>query len=229
MNKEHINEWNSAAMEYANSQQSSPFAKQNMEVVAERFHSLQDKKVLDLGCGFGNYTEYFSSIGADTIGCDGSVQMIKIAKEKYPKCSFSIVDIEKGFPFNENSFDMVFCNQVLMDIEEIDKTIAETARVLKKGGIFYCSIVHPAFYDAVWDGDSNFLDRKIISKYLSVYSFKNNFWGATTHFHRPISFYINKTAEHGFLLKELIEPSSYDNIMKSAQFPLFLFMEFLKA
>ncbi len=55
----------------------------------------------------------------------------------------------------------------------------------------------------------------------------NEFWG-TTHFHRPLSFYLNAAAKHGFTLKEICEPVFYDGVTKNNELPLFFFAEFIK-
>ena len=38
------------------------------------------ESVLDLGCGYGCYTDYFRTAGADVIGIDGSEKMIELAR-----------------------------------------------------------------------------------------------------------------------------------------------------
>ncbi len=224
-----IKKWNNSAQMYASMQEKSEFACANKRVVTERFTNSQDKMVLDLGCGYGWYTDFFYSIGADVIGCDGSEKMLELAKEKYPSCVFECLDIEKKLIYENNYFDMVFCNQVIMDIEDFEGLFEEVFRILKLDGIFYFSIVHPAFYDSLWKKDENgFGYAKIMTKYLSEYSFDNEFWGKTTHYHRTISKYINTATQKGFRLINLDEPVSYDGITKTNEFPLFLFAEFEK-
>lgn len=211
-----INQWNNAAENYTISQEQSEYADINKAVVCERFSQLSGEKVLDLGCGYGWYTEYFSSIGGKALGCDGSPKMIDIAKSKYPDCDFQIADIESTLPYEDSSFDMVFCNQVLMDVEDYGKAMSEAYRVLKKGGVFFFGIVHPAFYDCEWaENENGFKKAKVIERYLSQYSFNNEFWGTTTHYHRTISDYLNTALETGFYLKKLTEPVSYDGVNKS--------------
>lgn len=224
-----ISQWDNAAELYTQSQEISEFVESNKSVVFGRFNNMKGKRVLDLGCGYGLFTEYFRNIGADIIGIDGSKEMIRIAKERYPDCSFDIADIIKILPFENDSFDLVFCNQVLMDIENIEPVFMEVKRILKHDGIFYYSIVHPAFYDCHWlKNKKGYKYAKSIQSYIKPYQLKNEFWGETTHFHRPLSYYLNISAENGFILKHIEEPVSYDGINKNADLPLFLFVEYIK-
>ena len=116
-----------------------------------------------------------------------------------------------------------------MDIEQFDRAISEICRITKPSGTFYMSIVHPAFYDSQWGTDEHgFRKTKIMERYLTEYFFDNEYWGKTRHYHRSISFYINRIVGNGFRLVHMEEPESYDGVRKSKEFPLFLFMEFEK-
>lgn len=225
-----ISQWNRAAAKYTEDQECSEFVESNKRIVKARFEYFSGEKVLDLGCGYGVYADYFRSIGGDVIGVDGSEKMIEIARKRYPDIDFSIMDITAPFTFEKDQFDVVFSNQVFMDIENIDFVFSECRRILKTGGILYYSIVHPAFYDCYWLKDSNgYRYAKAMDKYIKTYQFKNEFWGETEHFHRPLSYYLNVAAKNGFVLKQTCEPSSYDGISKNSDLPLFFFAEYIKA
>lgn len=229
MSSENINLWDKAAKLYFLKQEKSEYVNANKETVKKRFPHLNGEKILDLGCGYGVYTDYFRSVGANSLGCDGSKRMISIARKNYPHSHFDQVNIDNGLPYADNSFDIVFCNQVLMDIENLNGTVNEIHRITKPCAIFYMSIVHPAFYDAVWREDEKGVFKyKVMERYLSEYNFNNEFWGTTIHYHRPLGKYINTILNCGFNLIELTEPSGYDGINKSKEFPLFLFAEFQK-
>lgn len=229
MNGEIIRQWNDAAQQYFLSQENSEFVQVNKSVIQHRFNKLTYDKVLDIGCGYGYYTDYFRTVGGNAIGCDGSEKMLSIAREHYPLCVFEYADIEQPLVYSDKEYDIVFCNQVLMDIENIDNIVQEIYRITKNNGIFYMSIVHPAFYDCEWEKDkTGFRKRKIMDRYLSEYNFYNEYWGKTKHFHRTISEYLNTIIRSGFTLVDLEEPKSYDGIKKSDEFPLFLFAEFKK-
>lgn len=223
-----IQQWDNAAAAFAEDQEMSEYAESNKAVIETRFRRLNGERVLDLGCGYGWYTDFFARIGANAVGVDGSERMIAIAREKYPSSEFTLADIEKPLPFDNGCFDIVFSNQVLMDIENADFVISECERVLKDGGVFYFSIVHPCFYGGNWLMDEKRrCYAKAIDRYINSYRLTNEFWG-TAHFHRPLAFYLNAAAKYGLSLKEICEPVSYDGISKNNDLPLFFFAEFIK-
>lgn len=223
-----IHQWDNTAATYVEDQERSEFAESNKAVIEARFRRLNGESVLDLGCGYGWYTDFFARIGANAVGIDGSEKMIGIARERYPNLKFTLSDIEKPLPYTDGCFDIVFSNQVLMDIENADFVISECERVLKSGGILYFGIVHPCFYDSKWlKNAKDYRYAKVMERYISSYRLTNEFWG-TAHFHRPLSFYLNAAAKHGFTLKEVCEPVSYDGVTKNNELPLFFFAEFIK-
>ena len=79
-----ISQWNNAAEKYTEGQENSEYVESNKKVVMDRFKRFNGEKILDIGCGYGFYTDYFGGIGANAVGIDGSEKMIEIAKERYP-------------------------------------------------------------------------------------------------------------------------------------------------
>ena len=224
-----IDRWEDAAGRFAEEQEKSEYAGVNRAVVKRRFQRFNGEKVLDLGCGFGYYTDYFDGIGAHAVGVDGAEGMIRIARERYPRSVFSVADLSDPLPFEDASFDLVFCNQVLMDMDGIEGVFQECRRVLKDGGLFYYSIVHPAFFGGSWLRDERgYCHAKAVSRYLAPFAARNHFWGDTPHFHRPLSHYLNAAADAGLVLVHTEEPVSYDGTLKNADLPLFFFAEYVK-
>ena len=222
-----IDQWNDAAQAYSEEQERSLFAKLNRSIVSKRFTALHGEKILDLGCGYGFYTDYLRSIGGDVIGVDGAQTMVDIAKEKNPDCTFMTADITQPLPFEDDSFDIVFCNQVLMDIENVETVLKECKRVLKSGGILYYSIVHPAFFGGKWTKDPDTgKTGKLISSYLTEETSENTFWGSTTHYHRPLSYYLNIASDAGLTLVHTEEPKAYEDADRNPDLPLFFFAEY---
>ena len=94
-----LKQWDNAAELFALEQEQSEFSQVNKRVVKERFISLQNQTLLDLGCGYGWYTNYFAETGADVTGCDGSGRMLEIARRTYPEIHFQQVDILGKLPY----------------------------------------------------------------------------------------------------------------------------------
>jgi len=81
--------------------------------------------LLDFGCGVKPYRELFNV--ENYIGID-----IKQPESKYISKKVDIIYDGKTLPFADSSFDSIFASEVIEHIFEIDYTLAELNRVLKK-------------------------------------------------------------------------------------------------
>ncbi len=97
-------------------------------------------RVLDLGCGLGNYVIWLAQKGFDVVGVDGSPTAIKIAKKnakkKKVKCKFLAADLTGKWPDVGTGFDFVYDWGLLHHImpEYRDRYVRDVHRVLKPGG-----------------------------------------------------------------------------------------------
>jgi 2-polyprenyl-6-hydroxyphenyl methylase/3-demethylubiquinone-9 3-methyltransferase len=96
-------------------------------------------KALEVGCGGGILSEEIAKMGFITTGIDPSEQSLKSAIKHASDNNLKIT-YEKGYgenlPFQNDSFDVVFCCDVLEHVRDLPKVISEVSRVLKEGGIF---------------------------------------------------------------------------------------------
>lgn len=223
-----IQDWDKAAKLYSEFEAASKYAAFCREFITNYFFDIKNKNVLDAGCGNGEHTHILSQRGGHVVGCDGSVEMLKLAKFKYQSYRFDHVNLLNRIPYQNNEFDIVLCNLVLMDIDPVDNAISEFYRILKNDGTFFFSIVHPAFYQAVWErNEEGVALSKKVSGYITPKAVQQTFWGNTMHYHRPISYYFNKISDAGFSLKNMFEPKVYEE-EKIPDIPLYLFAEFIK-
>lgn len=105
------------------------------EYIDRFLHSLNGKRILDVGCGVGKDCKYVEQKGFEAIGIDLSEGMLEIAKEKYPNGKFKIMDMT-DISYPDNSFDGIISNCSLFHIptELLPKTLESLKRVLKPNG-----------------------------------------------------------------------------------------------
>jgi len=99
--------------------------------------TVQDKIVLDLGCGAGGKSVFLKESGArEVFGVDLSETLISQAKDfskKQTDINFEIASVSK-LSFKDNTFDILIANDIMEHISSPDLMLREAYRVLKKGG-----------------------------------------------------------------------------------------------
>ena len=97
------------------------------------------KRVLDIGCGTGNWCYQAALCGAKSIdGFDKEEKMVELAKQATSQ--FNTVSIQLGdimnMPYNNNTFDIALSIYVTCElpIETLSKHFSELHRVLVPGG-----------------------------------------------------------------------------------------------
>lgn len=99
---------------------------------------IKNARVLDMGCGSGRYSIALSLLGAcEVIGVDYQAKAFAAAQEYCRQNSLNVKFQESNvheLPFEDASFDFVFCNGVLHHTSSIERGISELSRVLKKPG-----------------------------------------------------------------------------------------------
>ena len=110
----------------------------------KRFYpEFRDKKILDLGCGRGDFLLECHKEGLDIVGIDINPEYIRISEEKLKKNGFKPNIIHgKGekLSFNDNHFDFVNCVEVLEHTQYPEKVLMECYRVLKNDGQTFITI-----------------------------------------------------------------------------------------
>ena len=101
------------------------------------------KMVLDVGCGSGIVTRDIARLTKGrVIGIDGSEDMIDVAKgvlKSHKNVELQVCDAQ-CLDFDNNTFDVVVCNLVLMWANNPQKVVKEMARVCKPGGKVLASL-----------------------------------------------------------------------------------------
>lgn len=117
------------------------------DLILEIMQPKDNEAILEIGFGNGRFfNRLFSQANnLQVSGIDYSKEMVAEAKQYNEEYIASgKLNIEKGssdnLPFPANTFDKVFCNNVIYFWESPEKHLNEIHRVLKPGGNFYTGI-----------------------------------------------------------------------------------------
>lgn len=112
---------------------------------AELVELRPEMAVLDIGCGIGGPARYFANaFGCRVSGIDLTQEYVDVAAMLTERCGLGgRVDFKCAnaldLPFDDGSFDAVWCLNVTMNIEDRTGLYGEVQRVLKPGGHFALS------------------------------------------------------------------------------------------
>jgi ubiquinone/menaquinone biosynthesis C-methylase UbiE len=170
------------------------------------------RDVLEIGCGAAQCARWLATRGARAVGLDLSFRQLQHSRR---------IDDEHGLhvpvlcgtathlPFGDGSFDMAFSSfGALQFVEQIDRTVAEVARVLRPGGRFAFSITHPVRWsmpdDPTREGlvvTSSYWDR---TPYVEQDA--NTGEPRYVEHHRTLGDWVSLLAGNGFTITDLVEP-----------------------
>jgi ubiquinone/menaquinone biosynthesis C-methylase UbiE len=169
-------------------------------------------RLLDLACGQGRMTRELARRGAAVSGADLSVPLVTQARDMEREVplgiDYVIADAGDAAALGAGSFDGVVCNFGLSDIDDLDGTLSTVSRVLRHGGFFVMSILHPCFpgwtenVSGSWPAGRGY--------------FAEGWWRANAASsrirqqvganHRMMSTYLNSLARHGLVVQAALEP-----------------------
>ena len=97
----------------------------------------ESMRILDVGCGTGNFSIKLSQLGCSVVGIDVSENMLEIAKKKSARLNLNIKFLHgnsEELPFDDESFDAVISITAIEFFTNWGKSIKEMLRVIKKEG-----------------------------------------------------------------------------------------------
>ncbi|MCX6790648.1 MAG: class I SAM-dependent methyltransferase [Candidatus Gribaldobacteria bacterium] len=104
--------------------------------------TLENLKVLDLGCGTGRNANYLAGLGNQVVGLEMSPTALELAKARAVEAGvtvdYQLGDIGSVYPFSDAFFDLVLDITSSNSLNEKERTVylSEVSRVLKLGGYF---------------------------------------------------------------------------------------------
>lgn len=115
--------------------------------------TLPKGRVLDLGCGLGQYTEMWHALGFSVTSADISSDALAQLKERLPCADTVRLDMSQPLPFPDGGFDVVFASLSIHYFPEVqtDALLSEICRILKPGGYFIGSVNSTVAYVYIQD------------------------------------------------------------------------------
>lgn len=178
-------------------------------------------KILEVGCGIGNFTKILSSYG-EISAIDIHKQYLPQVRKKTPDAQVGLGNIEEGkYFFKNKKFNSIVCINVLEHIENDEAALNNMSKLLLDGGILILLVPsYPFLYGEIDKAISHFrryakkdLITKIEAEDFKIIEFKKlNFIGA-------IGWFVS-----GRILKNKIVDSSKIKIFNLIA-PLFLKFE----
>ncbi|MBZ0172463.1 MAG: methyltransferase domain-containing protein, partial [Phycisphaerales bacterium] len=189
------------------------------------------ERVLDIACGQGILSRAMALAGAGVLGVDSSPSLISKARALRAEdagIEYRVGDaqhLDETIDTGAAGFDAAICLMALMNIEDLNATLAGSSAMLRDGGRFVGVILHPAFRTPRrtawgWEGPTPDSQRQFrrVDAYLGEEAIPITMnpgahsSGAdevtTTTFHRPISAYVDAARRAGLLIDALEEWAS---------------------
>ena len=167
-------------------------------------------RLLDVACGQGRVARELACRGARVTGLDISAALLDKARKYEARRPLGITyvhaDATARLVLDGNAFDGVVCNYGLSDIDDLDKLLANIARLLPPGGWFVFALLHPCFPG--WDRDAPSSWPSDLGYYHEGWWLASNpgFRGKVGANHRTLSTYLNSLVGHGLVLEQVAEP-----------------------
>jgi 2-polyprenyl-3-methyl-5-hydroxy-6-metoxy-1,4-benzoquinol methylase len=194
----------------------------------ERLLSVSENdKVLDIACGNGNFSKRLVELGANVTAFDYSEKMIENAKKRcsqhIERIDFHVIDATNKDDLEKLSikapFDKAISNMAIMDIADITPLFNSVSKLLKPGGIFVFSTIHPCFQspgirritESEDIGSSTRIRHGIqVFEYIDSCYFEGigvaNQPVPQLYYHRPLSELFDLCFDAGFVMNGVSEP-----------------------
>jgi SAM-dependent methyltransferase len=181
--------------------------------------------VLDIACGNGLYALRLAELGARVTGFDFSAALIDRARrharpfgEQIDLHVLDATDRAALLSLGEGHYDAAVCNMALFDMAEIVPLAETLPRILKSGGRFVFSVMHPSFngLHAGFLTESHDDGHSLVTRYyLKLSGYLTSFTARgialrnqpepQLYFHRPLNELLRPFLAAGFVLDALEE------------------------
>lgn len=179
--------------------------------------------VVDVGCGDGQVARLAAGLGVRCVGVDPAFAQVVVARDRAGGAEYA-QGTATALPFGDGSAEAVVACLVFEHIDDLDGAIGEVARVLRPEGRFLLLLNHPLLQTP----GSGWIDDQVLDppeQYWRIGDYLSE--GSTVEevekgvfirfFHRPLSRYLNVSAEAGLRLVRMEEPAPPPGFLARAE------------
>jgi len=165
----------------------------NAEVLRKQEFLRPDDNVLEIGCGTGLNTKWLAEKAGSVVATDFSEGMLEKARARLSGTDVTLhnMDVTEPWPFDDRCFDCVLATLVLEHVKRLAPVFGEAHRVLRSGGVFYLSELHP---DRQFGGTQANFEHETSGEHVVVEAFSH-----------PVSEFVNEGLNAGFSVREIWE------------------------
>jgi SAM-dependent methyltransferase len=117
-------------------------------VVVEELEQLAPARVLEVGCGWGELAERIArEVGCDVVATDQSERMVELSRAR--GLDSRVADVQ-DLPFSDGEFDAAVAAWMLYHVPDLDRGLAELARVLRPGGVLVAATNAARDFHELW-------------------------------------------------------------------------------
>ncbi len=107
------------------------FGQERRLQLIRRYVPLENRRILDVGCGLGMYVAHLREYSDEVYGVDIDPAKVAEAGRTLPHITVSPAET---LPFDDEFFDVILLNEVIEHVDDDAATIREACRVLRVGG-----------------------------------------------------------------------------------------------
>jgi SAM-dependent methyltransferase len=202
--------WNAWSEEYqrqhAPQLDARPKAWGGFAVPEDELRALPDltgKRVLELGCGGGQWSMFLARDGVEVIGLDLSEAQLATAVRLTAGLGVPLVQAAaEAPPFADASFDVVFCDHGGMTWADPYRTVPEVARLLRPRGQLVFNASTP-WLTICWDDEANGPTDRLRLDYFGIHADADA--DGSTSYVLPYGEWIRLFRRNGLAVVDLIE------------------------
>ena len=151
------------------------------------------RRLLDAGCGTGAFAARAAGVlGVEVVGVDQSERMVELTRERGVEAL--VADVRR-LPFPDGLFDAVSALWLLYHVDELDRALAEIARVLAPGGRFVSVHNSERHLAELWGRDT----ASTFTAENGADALRRHFWRVEAHEVRGAATFVTRDNLLGYL------------------------------